>query len=158
MFLEISAQEITLLSKFNLLHPQAKQEIQEYVNYVLFRQYQRELYNAVLASAAINNGLNQIMRMCEREETDTEEILTKLKQVKFYFYQTYEGVKTKYEGVLAAIHAEDSLLDLGRLGFENILEAIYSNNKEQVRRETEEFLGMFRKLANPGDKRRIAAV
>ena len=158
MFLEMSAQEIALLSKFNLLHPQTKQEIQEYMNYTLFRQYQRELYNALLASAAISNGLNQIVRMCEREETDAEEILTKLKQVKFYFYQTYDRVKTKYEGVLVAIHAEDSLLDLGRIGFENILEAIYSNDKQQVRRETEEFIGMFRKLANRGDKRRIVAV
>lgn len=57
-----------------------------------------------------------------------------------------------------AIHAEDSLLDLGRIGFENILEAIYSNDKQQVRRETEEFIGMLRKLANRGDKRRIVAV
>ncbi len=81
-----------------------------------------------------------------------------MNQVKFHFYHTYEKVKTKYEGVLAAVHAEDSLLDLGRLGFENILQAIYSDNKELVRREIEEFVGMFRKLVHPRNKKRIAAV
>ena len=158
MFLEMTNQEIALLSKYNLLHPQTRQEVQEYMSYILFRQYQRELYNALLTNSAIGNGLTQIIRLCEREETDAQELVSRLNQVKFYFYHTYEKVKTKYEGVLAAVQAEDSLLDLGRLGFENILQAIYSNDRQRIRREVEEFVGMFRKLVHRRDKRRIAAV
>ena len=125
MLFKLTAQEITVVNHFNLLQPQAREEVLDYLHYTLFKQYQQELYSAVLGNPLIYNGLLQLLHMCEREETSIEEINRKCKILKFMFFDNYERVHScrflwRYMKVL---------FDLGRLGFEHLHIAISSNRK-----------------------------
>jgi len=158
VFWEHNVEEITLLNQFNLLLPEGRREVLDYLRYTLFKQYQRELHAAVFSSQPLYNALVYIAKMCEREEASVEDILAKVRQVKFIFYQQYEKVHLKYASILSELHIEDTLRDVGRLGFENIFQAAHSNRPNLIKKEVEELLEMFRKLANRKDRRRIMAV
>ena len=158
MLFKLTAQEITVVNHFNLPQPQAREEVLDYLHYTLFKQYQQELYSAVLGNPLIYNGLLQLLHMCEREETSIEEINRKCKILKFMFFDNYERVHLKYVDLLSEIHAESTLFDLGRLGFEHLHRAILSNRKDLIEFEIREFLQFFKKFANQKDRGRILAV
>lgn len=158
MSLDIFEGDIALLNQFHLLQPEGRQDVQEYLRYTLFKQYRRELYTTILGYQPLYNGLLQIAHMCEREDTGTEEIFHRAKQVKFLFYQRYEKVRAKYASVLIDLHIEDSLRDFARMEFESIFEAIHTNRKDLIKREIEEFLEIFTKLSFRQARRRIVAV
>lgn len=158
MFRGVTGQEMSLLNAYNLLQEEGKQEVQDYLCYTLFKQYKRELYQSVLGSQALYHGFLQVTRMCERDDVSMEDILARVKQIKYAFYQRYEKVYIKYTDVLTDLHVEDTLHQLARIGFEHILEAIHSNRKNLVKSEVEEFLEIMREFANNREKRRIVAV
>jgi len=159
MYPDVTVQEVELLNRFNLLSAEGKKELNDYLRYLLLKQYRAELYSQVLGNPLLHNGLMQAVRMCESENVELEEIVHKIRQVKQIYYQLLEKVFLKYAEAVDELYLYDSLRDWGRIGFEQVADAANKDCKEDILRELEEMLHNYRKLAvNRGDRRRIVAV
>lgn len=158
MFPDLSDQEIHLLNNFNLLTQDNQKEYNDYLRYILLKQYRAEMHSQVLANPLLCNGLKQALRLCEREETGIEEIMQKVRQTKYIYHQLVEKVYCKYAEALDDFPLNDLVLDWGRMGFENVAEAASNDQKDLIRRELEEMIHGYNKMAKKQDRRRIVAV
>lgn len=96
--------------------------------------------------------------MCEREEIRIDEILQKISQLKYMFYHLLEKTTIKYDEVLDDICLDDLVRDWGRIGFENVAEAVKNERKDLMLRELEEMIQGLEGLAKKDDKKRFIAV
>ena len=155
---DLNSQDICLLKGFQLLRPEGKRDLLDYLRFLAQKQYRAELSFQVLNNPILYNGLLQASRMCEREETRVEDILQKISQLKYMYYQLLEKTNVKYDEVLDDINLEDIIRDWGRIGFENVAEAVKTGRKELILRELDEMIEGLEGLAKKGDKKRIIAV
>jgi len=155
---DLTSQDIHLLKGFQLLRPDGKRDLLDYLRFIAQKQYHAELSSQVLNNPILYNGLLQAARMCEREETRVEDILQKVGQLKYMYYQLLEKISTKYNEVLDDINLEDIIRDWGRIGFENINEAAKTGQKDLMLRELDEMIEGLEGLAKKGGKKRIIAV
>lgn len=158
MFPEMSEQEIQLLNNFSILSPENQKEYHNYLRYILLKQYRAEMHSQVLANPLLFKGLKQALLMCEREDTQVEEIMQKVKQTKYMYNQLVEKVYFKYADALDDFPLNDFVIDWGRIGFENVAEAAYNEQKDMIRSELEEMIHGYNRMTKKQDKRRIVAV
>ncbi|MGE5398532.1 MAG: hypothetical protein ACM3MK_13490 [Chitinophagales bacterium] len=158
MIPNMTSQEIQLISRFSQLTPEGKREIDDYLRFVLLKQYKKELCSQVLNNSLLHNGFLQAVWMCEREDTSIEDIVAKVRQLKFVFYQSLERTYCRYSEVLGELMVEDILRDWGSIGFDSVLEAANTGNKELMKQELENMLQDYGRLAKKEDKRKIVAV
>lgn len=158
MFLGLNSQEIQLLNRFNLLAPENKREVNDYLCYLIMKQYRAELNSQVLGNPLIYNGLLQAIRMCERDDLGIDEILQKIRQIKFLYYQLLEKIYCKYADILEGFYTDELLKDWGRLGFESVFEAAQKQSKESICTELEEMVQGYNRLAKKEGKRKFVAV
>ncbi|MGE5415567.1 MAG: hypothetical protein ACM3UZ_02150 [Acidobacteriota bacterium] len=158
MLPELTLREIQLLNRFNMLTPQARKEVNDHLLYVLLKQYRDELHSQVLGNVLVYNTLQQAARMCDRDDTEISDVVQKVRQSKFIFYQLLEKTHVKYADILNELYLEDSLKDWGRIGFESVLDAAAQNNKDLVKREIIEMIEGYKRLAKKEDRTKIIAV
>ncbi|NLB18812.1 MAG: hypothetical protein GX825_08830 [Syntrophomonadaceae bacterium] len=158
MFPDLNSQEIQLLTNFNMLTPDNKREILEYMKYVSSKQYRAEIYSQVLNNPLLHSGLMQALRMCEREDTGLDEINNKISQLKYMYYNMLEKTNHKYEESFQEARVDDLVKDWACIGFENVLDAVRTRSKEVMARELEEMIDRLTKLTKKDGKRRIIAV
>jgi len=158
LFPDLNSQEIQLLTSFNMLTPENKREVLDYLKYVSGKQYRSEIYSQVLNNPLLHNGLMQALRMCEREDTGLEEINHKISQLKYMYYNLLEKTNNKYEESFQESRVDDLVKDWACIGFENVLDAVHSRRKDVMARELEEMIEGLIKLTKKDGKRRIIAV
>jgi len=158
MLPDLTSQDIQLLKRFHLLRPEGKRELLDYLRYIAQKQYRAELFSQVLNNSLLYNGLLQAAKMCEREDTRLEEVLQKISQIKYMYYNLLEKTNAKYDEMLDDIFPDDLVRDWGRIGFENVAEAARQKGKEIVLRELEEMIQGLERLTQKGEKKRFIAV
>jgi hypothetical protein len=146
-----------LLKCFHLLRPEGKRDLLDYLRFIAQKQYRAELSSQVLSNPLLYNGLLQAARMCEREEIQTEDILQKISQLKYMYYNLLEKTRFKYDEALES-NLEDIIRDWGRIGFENLTEAAQNGRKDLMLQELDEMIDSLEALTRKGDKKRFVAV
>ncbi len=157
MLPDLTSQDILLLKCFHLLRPEGKRDLLDYLRFVAQRQYRAELLTQVLSNPLLYNGLLQAARMCEREETRVEDVLQKISQLKYMFYNLLEKTNLKYDEALED-NLEDIIRDWGRIGFENLAETAGNGRKDLMLQELDEMIQSLEGLARKGDRKRFIAV
>ncbi len=158
MIPDLTSQDILLLKGFHLLNSEGKRDLLDYLGFVAQKQYRAELFSQVLNNPLLYRGLLQAAKMCEREDIEMEEILQKISQVKYMFYNLLERINTKYDEVLDSNYLDGLVRDWGRIGFENVAEAAKNKRKDLVFRELQEMIYGLENLTEKGDKKRFIAV
>jgi hypothetical protein len=154
---DLTNQDIMLLKCFHLLRPEGKRDLLDYLRFIAQKQYRAELSSQVLSNPLLYNGLLQAARMCEREEIQTEDILQKISQLKYMYYNLLEKTRFKYDEALES-NLEDIIRDWGRIGFENLTEAAQNGRKDLMLQELDEMIDSLEALTRKGDKKRFVAV
>ncbi|MGI6549274.1 MAG: hypothetical protein ACOX4Q_04410 [Syntrophomonadales bacterium] len=157
MLPDLTNQDIMLLKCFHLLRPEGKRDLLDYLRFIAQKQYRAELSSQVLSNPLLYNGLLQAARMCEREEIQTEDILQKISQLKYMYYNLLEKTRFKYDEALES-NLEDIIRDWGRIGFENLTEAAQNGRKDLMLQELDEMIDSLEALTRKGDKKRFVAV
>lgn len=157
MLPDLTNQDIMLLKCFHLLRPEGKRDLLDYLRFIAQKQYRAELSSQVLSNPLLYNGLMQAARMCEREEIQTEDILQKISQLKYMYYNLLEKTRFKYDEALES-NLEDIIRDWGRIGFENLTEAAQNGRKDLMLQELDEMIDSLEALTRKGDKKRFVAV
>lgn len=158
MLPDLTRQEIQLLNRFSMLTPEGRRELNNYMRFILLKQYRSDLFSQVLGNPLLFNGLQQAIRLCEREDVEVEEVVQKIRQLKFLYYQLLEKSYCKYSEILGEMLLEDSLKDWGKVCFENILDAAHTGRRELMRQELEEMVQSYNRLARREDRKKIVAV
>ena len=158
MLFELTSQDIMLLKCFRLLQTEGRKNLLDYLKFLAEKQYRAELSSRILNNPILYNGLVQAHRMCEREEVHVDDILQKINQLKYIYYQLLEKTNIKYDEILDDINQENIIRDWGRIGFENISEAARTGRKDLILRELDEMIEGLKGLAKKGDRKRIVAV
>lgn len=158
MLPELSSQEIALINQYNLMNPQSRKEVRDYLAFVLLKQYRAEILSSVMGNGLVYNGLQQAARMCEHEDMELTDIVKKIGQVKAIIYSEIERVYLKYAEVLNDLCVEHTFIDWARIGFESIMEAAQSGNRQRLRQEINEMMEGYKRLSKREDRVRIIAV
>ncbi len=158
MLPDLTSQDIVLLRCFQLLRPEGKQDLLDYLRFIAEKQYRAELCIQVLKNPLLYNGLLQAARMCERDEILVEDVLQKISQAKYLYYHLLEKTNLKYDEILEDCNRANIVRDWGRIGFENLAEAAKNGRKELILRELREMIAGLEGLAKTSDKKRFIAV
>jgi len=158
LLFELTSQDIMLLKCFRLLQTEGRKNLLDYLKFLAEKQYRAELSSRILNNPVLYNGLVQAHGMCEREDVSLEDILQKINQLKYMYYQLLEKTSIKYDDILDDLNQENVIRDWGRIGFENITEAAKTGRKDLILRELEEMIEGLKGLAKKGGQKRIIAV
>lgn len=158
MLPDLTSQDILLLKGFQLLRPEGKRDLLDYLRFTAQKQYRAELSTQVLNNPLLYSGLLQAARMCEREEIRVEDVLQKISQLKYMYYHLLEKTNLKYDEILEGFNTGDIIRDWGRIGFENLAEAAKNGEKDLILQELDEMIQGLEGLAKKGDKKRFVAV
>jgi hypothetical protein len=155
--LEFSAKELALLTNYQLLNPQHRQEADAYIEFLLFRQYRDELVRQVMGNPFLLSGLSQVQRMCEREDVGLDEISQKVRQLKYMYHQLLEKVDTKYQDVLESLTLDSTVRDFGRYNLCSLTEAVDAGDRRVIGSELEEMVCVLERFKKKGEMRRTLA-
>lgn len=158
MFGEFSADEVELLNAYSLLGRSTKQELQDYMRYLLGKQYKKELMISIFNNQLINSLLHSLLHMVEREDFDVDQMEKRALQFKEIYFAVFEQIHNKYAELVPGLDSCEMVKDFGISSVDNILQACYANNPSSIRFETIELCENFNKFARKKDARRIVAV
>lgn len=158
MFGELSREEVELLSAYAVLGHSAKKEMDDYLRYLLGKQYKKELMAAIFSNQLIHSLLHNLLHIAEREDFDVGQIEKRIHQFKEIYFGIFEHVYNKYAELITDLDSYEMIKDFGQSSVENILQACFSNNPNAIRFEIIELCENFNKLAKRKDARKIIAV
>lgn len=156
--LEMNTNEMQLLNRFNMLNRENQREMEDYLRYLLFKQYKAELNQQVFGNPILLSLLTQAERMCERDETVLEEVQAKVEQAQYVFCQILERVSAKYEEIINEPGSDQYVRDWGRLGFQGVAEALEMGCRDRLKNQIEEMLHGYHRLAKKEDRILTVAV
>lgn len=158
MFGDISKSEIELLNSFSNLSSSAQKECRDYMRYLLCKQYKRELMSAIFHNQLLNNLLQSLLHVVERDDFNIEQIENRIKQINELYYGIFEKIHTKYSELVDELDSSETVKDFGSNCFDNIKRACRTGNHVLIRMEIVEFYEAYFKLGQKKDARKIVAV
>lgn len=158
MFGDITANEIDLLNAYSLLGSAGQRELDDYIRYLLCKQYKKEIMVAVFHNQLLHSLLHSLLYLVERDEFDIKQVEKRVKQINELYFGIFEKVHIKYSEHVAELDSNEMVKEFGKNSFENIERACNSGNRIVIRLEIIEFYEGYNKLARKKDARKIVAV
>jgi len=158
MFGDITANEIDLLNAYALLGAAGQRELDDYIRYLLCKQYKKEIMVAVFHNQLLHSLLHSLLYLVERDEFDIQQVEKRIKQINELYFGIFEQVHNKYSEHVTELDSNEMVKEFGKNGFENITRACNSGNRIVIRLEIIEFYEGYNKLARKKDARKIVAV
>jgi len=155
---DITTSEIEILNGFSNLNSSAQKEFKDYMNYLLCKQYKRELMAGIFHNGLLHSLLQSLLHIVEREEFQINQIENRMKQIQELYFGIFEKIHTKYSVLVNGLDSHELVKDFGRTSFENITRACRSGNRIVIRLEILEFYEGYYKFAQKKDARKIVAV
>lgn len=147
-----------LCNSYHRLGPQAQRELKDYVDYLLTRQYKREVIITVFHNKLLKNRLCGLLHIVESEEPDINLVKRRVIQVKELYFGLFEKVHSDYAQLVEDLDACEVVKEFGRTSFTNLMRAIDSNRPSRVRTEVIDFFQGFDSLSRHSRARKIIAV
>lgn len=158
MLADMTAYEIDILNMLHILSPTAQRELNDYLRYLLTKQYRREVMVAVFQNKLLANLFHSLMFMVERDDFDVEQVHKRIRQIKELYYGIFDQVHNRYANVVEDLDSNEVVREFGRISFENLEQAFHQENLTLIRMETINFYQEFNRLAKKKDARQIIAV
>ncbi len=158
MYGEIEAGDIELLNAVSNLAPVYRKEFKDYIQYLLTKQYKKELMVAIFHNQLLHSLLQSTLQLAEREEFSIVQIEKRVGQMQELYFGIFEKIHIKYSELVDGLDSYELVRDFGKLSFDNINRACCSGNRLLIRMEVNEFLEGFYKHAQKKEARKIFAV
>lgn len=155
---DITANEVELLNAYLLLSPVSRKEHDDYMRYLLCKQYKKEVMVAVFNNKLLHNLFHSLLHIVEKEDLDLEQIIKRICQIKELYYAIFEQVHCKYSEYVKDLDSNELVKEFARISFANLDRAIKSQNQDLIRYETINFYQEYHKLSKKKDARNIVAV
>jgi hypothetical protein len=155
---EIGIQEIELLNAYQVLMPSVRKELNDYLRYLLCKQYKRDAMIAVFHNKLLHNMMHSLLHLVEREDLDREQVARRIMQIKELYYGLFEQVHSKYSEYVDELDSNEVITGFARHSFANLERAAQADNLEMLRYEIVNFYQEFHKLSQRKDARNIVAV
>ncbi len=158
MFGDITANEIELLNAYSLLAATGQREMNDYIRYLLCKQYKKEIMVEVFHNQLLHSLLHSLLHLVERDEFDIKQVEKRVKQINELYFGIFAKVHNKYSEHVEELDSNEMVKEFGKSSFENIERACYAGNRIVIRLEIIEFYEGYNKLARKKDARKIVAV
>ncbi len=158
MFADIGLKDIELLTNYQKLTPASQRELQEYLRYLLCKQYKRDVMAAVFHNKLLINLLHSLLHLIELEELDLQQITRRVMQIKELYYALFEKVHNKYAELIEDLDSNETVKEFGRNGFANLEQALRSQSSSRIKMEIIEFYQGFDTLSRHRGMCKIVAV
>lgn len=158
MYGEIDASDIELLNAVSNLAPPYRKEFRDYIQYLLTKQYKRELMTAIFHNQLLHSLLQSTLQLVEREDFQIGQIEKRVQQMYELYFGIFEKIHIKYSELVDGLDSHEVVRDFGRLSFDNINRACCSGNRLLIRMEISEFYEGYYKYAQKKEARKIFAV
>lgn len=155
---ELDAQELALLNRFAILNSFKRNELESYLEYLVFGQYREETIRHVLGNPFLLSGLSQVYQICQREDICWDEVAAKVRQLKYMYYHLLEQVDTKYQEFCSCQGGDTVVRDFGRYNFAALMEAVTAQKALDVLSQLEDMIGLLQKYRKKNELCRIVAV
>ncbi len=154
----ISLIEVELINSFEVLSASAQKDLMDYMRYLLSKQYKKEVMVAVFHNKLLQNLFHSLLHIIEKEDFDILLVQKRILQIKELYYGIFEQVHVRYAELIEDLDSNEIVREFGKNSFENINQAILSENLKNIRFEILDFYQEFTKLSKKKDARRIIAV
>lgn len=155
---EFTKDEIELLNAYHILGKTGKRELNDYLRYIMCKQYKREVMIAVFHNKLLHNLLHGLMFLAERDSLDTVQISKRIQQIKDLYYGIFEQVHCRYSEIIEDLDSNELVKEFARNSFINLERALQNGRHDLIRLEIIEFCQGFNKLSKRKDARNIVAV
>lgn len=155
---ELNIKEVQLLNSYEMLGNHGQKELDDYVRYLLCKQYKREVLSSVFNNKLIHNLFHSLLHLVDKEDFDVYHVVRRIAQIKELYYGTFEQVHVRYSEMIDELDSNEVVREFGRTMFENIEEALKTSNRSKIKYEIIGFYEEFNKLAKKKDARIIVAV
>lgn len=155
---EISNQEVELLNLYAKLGSVGRKELKEYLNYLLTKQYRKEVMASVFNNKLMQNLLHSLMHIVEKDDFDISQVNKRILQIRELYYGVFEQIHICYAELVEDLDSNEIVREFGRNSFENLNIALLSENQNQIRFEVVNFHQEFINLSKKKDARQIIAV
>lgn len=158
MYGEIDASDIELLNAVSSLHSPYRREFRDYIQYLLTKQYKRELMTAIFHNQLLHSLLQSTVKLVERDDFQIMQIQKRVEQMRELYFGIFERVHIKYSELVQCLDSCEIVRDFGKMSFDNINRACSSGNRLLIRMEINEFHEGYFKYSQRKDARKIFAV
>ena len=158
MYEEIDASDIELLNAISNLSTTYRQDFRDYIQYLLSKQYRRELMVAIFHNQLLHSLLRGTLQMVERDEFEITQVENRITQMNELYFGIFEKIHLKYSELIVGLDSCEVVRDFGRDSFDNINRACRSGNRLLIRMEITEFYEGYCKFAQKKEGRKIFAV
>lgn len=158
MYGDIDASDIELLNAVSNLNPNYRKEFKDYIQYLLSKQYKKELMIAIFHNQLMHSLLQSTMQLVERDEFLITQVEKRVKQMQELYFGIFEKIHIKYSELIIGLDSYEIVRDFGRNSFDNINRACRSGNRLIIRMEINEFYEGYFKYAQKKEARKIFAV
>ncbi|MDD2621053.1 MAG: hypothetical protein PHC92_10345 [Syntrophomonadaceae bacterium] len=158
MTVDITLNEVELLNAYQILGPASQKGLKDYMRYLLYKQYKREVMVAVFNNKLLHNLFHSLLHIVEKDDFDLQQVEKRVKQIKELYYGLFGQVHGRYNEVVNDLDSSEVVREFGRNGFETIEKAILSGNQTIIRFEIIDFFQGYNKLSQKKDVRNIVAV
>ncbi len=158
MCVDVTAHELELLNAICVLNPAGQRDLEDYLHYLLTKQYKREVKNMIFHNQLIQSMLHSLLHLVEREEFEVSQVQNRIRQVNELYYSLFEQVHNKYCELITDLDSNELVKEFGTTYFGNIKRACDSGNRNIIRMEIIDFYESFNRFAKMKDSRKIVAV
>ncbi len=154
----ISFQEIEILNSYALLGTIGRRDFNDYLKYLLTKQYKREVMVAIFNNKLMQNLLHSLLYIVERDDFDILQAKKRVLQIKELYYGVFNQIHLRYAEVVEDLDSNEIVREFGRHSFENFDTAFKLGDIEKIRYEIVNFSQEFMNLSKKKDARQIIAV
>lgn len=158
MTVDITLNEVELLNAYQILGPASQKGLKDYLRFLLYKQYKREVMVAVFNNKLLHNLFHSLLHIVEKDDFDLPQVEKRVKQIKELYFGLFGQVHQRYSEVVEDLDSSEIVREFARNGFECIDNAINSGNYAMIRFEIIDIYQGFNKLSQKKDVRNIVAV
>jgi hypothetical protein len=158
VFEGLTTNDIELLNSYQLLGVNGQKELNDYMRYLLCKQYRRELMVAIFQNQLIHNLCHSVLHIIEKDEFDINHLGKRIRQIKELYYGIYEQVHNKYSEHVENLDSIEVVKEFGKNSFGNIERALRTEDHILIRVEIIDFYEEFKILSKQKEARKIVAV
>ncbi|MDD3269423.1 MAG: hypothetical protein PHX14_08885 [Syntrophomonadaceae bacterium] len=155
---DITMNEVELLNAYQILGPASQKGLKDYMRFLLYKQYKREVLVAVFNNKLLHNLFHSLLHIVEKDDFDLQQVEKRLKQIKELYYGLFAQVHSRYSEVVYDLDSSEVVREFGRNGFDCIEKAIQSGNHTMIRFEIIDIFQGYNKLSQKKDVKNIVAV
>jgi len=155
---DITLNEVNLLNQYEVLNANYQKELNDYMRYLLSKQYRREVMIAVFHNKIIINLLHGLLYLMEKDDFDVAIVKKRVGQMKQLYYGVFEQVHIRYSELIEDLDSNEIVREFGKNSFETLNQVLEQGEAEIIRFEIINFYHEYNRLSKKRDARQIIAV